>query len=220
MHIPSIHSLTVRLVVLSALLGAGADTFSRGAELPRYLQANLHTEPKTENRKMVAMRNGANLSLQEGIILYDEGDYSGAIAKFLESEMESTSSSIRVEALKYAAFSYCVTGRMDQCRRAFERALKIDARFSLNKGEAGHPVWGPVFQHTRIARPSRVPARVPKTPSTTAMREVAPVADLPVREKEAIVRIPYLEEKIFTNTQALEKQQRDRWRHADVWRSH
>jgi hypothetical protein len=56
-----------------------------------------------------------------------------------------------VTALKYTAFSYCVTSRPAQCRQAFDRALRLDPSFDLAPGEHGHPLWGPVFTKAKQA---------------------------------------------------------------------
>ena len=55
----------------------------------------------------------------------------------------------RVTALKYTAFSYCVTNRPTPCRQSFERALRLDPSFDLSPGEQGHPLWGPQFAKAR-----------------------------------------------------------------------
>lgn len=84
-------------------------------------------------------------ALREGIALYDEGDFNAAIKRLTSSDMIGASTRNRLSALKYTAFSYCVTGRPAPCRQAFERALRLDPSFDLAPGEHGHPQWGPVF---------------------------------------------------------------------------
>jgi tetratricopeptide (TPR) repeat protein len=89
-------------------------------------------------------------ALREGIRLYNEGDFNGAIKRLGSSDIRAGSPArIRVAALKYTAFSYCVTSRPKQCEQAFEKALKIDPDFTLESGEQGHPLWGPVFERAR-----------------------------------------------------------------------
>jgi hypothetical protein len=89
-------------------------------------------------------------ALREGIRLYNEGDFNGAIKRLGSNDIRAGSPArIRVEALKYTAFSYCVTSRPKQCEQAFEKALKIDPGFTLDSGEQGHPLWGPVFERAR-----------------------------------------------------------------------
>jgi tetratricopeptide (TPR) repeat protein len=90
-------------------------------------------------------------ALREGIRLYNEGDYNAAIKRLNSSDMNGASPRNRLAALKYTAFSYCVTGRQAQCRQTFERALKLDPDFDLAQGEHGHPLWGPVFVQARQA---------------------------------------------------------------------
>lgn len=92
--------------------------------------------------------------LKEGIASYNNGEYSSAI-KRLSSATEiwgaEGSKAGQLEALKYMAFSYCLTQRQALCRAQFERALKIDPAFDLAPGEKGHPLWGPVFAKTQKA---------------------------------------------------------------------
>lgn len=89
----------------------------------------------------------AALVLRDGIALYNNGNFGEAIKKLNSSEIWAANKdkALQVEAAKYLAFSYCVTGRASLCRQQFERALKIDPKFELAAGEKGHPLWGPVF---------------------------------------------------------------------------
>ncbi len=91
--------------------------------------------------------NADVLALKEGIALYNDGDYNGTIKKLANATeiWSSHNKSLQVSALKYMAFSYCVTSRAQLCRQQFERALKIDPGFDLLPSEIGHPIWGPVF---------------------------------------------------------------------------
>lgn len=81
----------------------------------------------------------------EGLRLYDAGHYYLAEAQFLSPAIWSADAQLQLQALKYLAFSYCVTERPIQCRFAFDRALQIDPSFHLGTAEASHPLWGPVF---------------------------------------------------------------------------
>lgn len=85
--------------------------------------------------------------LSDGMALYNDGDYSAAIKKLGNAPeiWNGHNKAIQVSALKYMAFSYCVTSRAQLCRQQFERALKIDPSFDLIPSEIGHPIWGPVF---------------------------------------------------------------------------
>lgn len=88
---------------------------------------------------------GDTQALREGIRLYENGDYNAAIRRLSSPEVANGPLRMRVTALKYTAFSYCLTNRAAQCQQAFEKALKLDPNFDLAPGERGHPLWSPVF---------------------------------------------------------------------------
>jgi hypothetical protein len=90
-------------------------------------------------------------TLLAGIRLYESGDFDRAIATLGGPQMRAAPSAMRVEALKYMAFSYGVTDQRAQCRRAFDQLLVIDADFELRKSERDHPMWGPVFEEAKSA---------------------------------------------------------------------
>lgn len=89
--------------------------------------------------------------LREGIRLYNEGDFNGAIRRLSARDVNNGPLPTRLTALKYLAFSYCVTSRPSLCRQAFDRALRLDPSFDLAPGEHGHPLWGPVFTKAKQA---------------------------------------------------------------------
>lgn len=82
--------------------------------------------------------------------LYNDGDYRGEIKRFTTAE-ESLKpyKDLELKGLKYTAFSYCLLGRQVQCRQQFEKAIKLDPSFDLEKGEKDHPLWGPVFKRVK-----------------------------------------------------------------------
>ena len=93
--------------------------------------------------------------LQEGIRMYNDGDYNGAIRRLSARDVNNGPLATRLQALKYLAFSYCVTSRPGPCRQAFDRALRLDPSFDLAPGEHGHPLWGPVFTKAKQAATAR-----------------------------------------------------------------
>lgn len=99
-----------------------------------------------------ATRFDASATLRDGIRLYANGDFAGAIATLDAPAFDNASVAIRTSALKYTAFSYCVTQRPVPCRQAFDKALRLDARFALAPGEEGHPMWSPVYDKARASR--------------------------------------------------------------------
>lgn len=117
-------------------------------------KAAPRTEARSDNRPRPDARSDTpgreQAALREGIRLYNEGDFNGAIKQLNSNDIRSGAPlRTRTTALKYTAFSYCVTSRPKQCQQAFERALKIDPGFSLEPGEEGHPLWGPAFERAK-----------------------------------------------------------------------
>ncbi|WP_295762134.1 TssQ family T6SS-associated lipoprotein [Undibacterium sp.] len=103
----------------------------------------------------VAVSNSAAdaQALKDGVLLYNNGDYNGAI-KLLGSPaiVASKNKAIKLDALKYSAFSYCVTAKAQLCRQQFDRAFKLDPSFKLSPAEIGHPIWGPEFSRSKTAQ--------------------------------------------------------------------
>jgi hypothetical protein len=109
----------------------------------------LREQPREPARERAS---DAAATLREGIRLYNNGDFTNAIVKFNAPEIQGANAATRTSALKYTAFSYCVTQRPAPCRQAFDRALRIDPDFALAPGEEGHPMWGPVFEKAKTGR--------------------------------------------------------------------
>jgi len=101
--------------------------------------------PSRPARTERAAPERADVTLREGIALFNDGDYNGAIRRLSGAEMNGAPLRTRVNGLKYMAFSYCVTGRQLACREHFVRAIRLDPNFNLAAGEQGHPLWGPEF---------------------------------------------------------------------------
>lgn len=104
--------------------------------------------PRSTTASPSAAQNPVD-ALNEGIQLYDKGEFNAAIRRLNAPEIRSADRSVQTRALKYMAFSYCVTSRQTLCRRQFEKALKIDPAFDLAPGEKGHPLWGSVFDRVK-----------------------------------------------------------------------
>lgn len=90
--------------------------------------------------------------LAEGIALYEKGDYNGAIKRLALANVPAAPKATQLSALKFTAFSYCLTGRQTLCRQQFEKALKIDPSFDLEAGEKGHPMWGPAWSKAKKSK--------------------------------------------------------------------
>jgi Tfp pilus assembly protein PilF len=84
-------------------------------------------------------------ALNEGIRQYDNGQHAAA-AKSLQDALDvGLSARQRADAHKHLAFIHCANGRTGACREEFRKALSVEPGMALAPAEAGHPVWGPVF---------------------------------------------------------------------------
>ena len=110
------------------------------------------TPPPAPAPAKPAAPSAGQVALAEGIELYNKGDFNGAIKRLGAAEITAGSKASQLEALKYQAFSYCVTSRKTLCGKQFEKALKLDPAFDLAPGEHGHPLWGPVFTRLKKAK--------------------------------------------------------------------
>jgi len=99
-----------------------------------------------ENLAATFSSKGEN-ELEFGIRAYEDGEYTYA-SRLLQASLDAglRGTSNRMRAHKYLAFIHCVSGRTQQCRDEFKKALDIDPSFALREDEAGHPIWGPVYR--------------------------------------------------------------------------
>lgn len=81
---------------------------------------------------------------------YEEGNYVSSM-KGLEAVLanKSASRAQKIRANKYMAFISCISSREKSCREYFKNILEISQDFNLSAAEAGHPIWGPVFQSVK-----------------------------------------------------------------------
>jgi hypothetical protein len=136
------------LSLLACLLGATLVTACAtkpGAAPGGAAPAGSHARLESADRPAATAPAPSSAGLKEGIALYNNGDYNGAIKRLGALDVAAGPKATQLEALKYTAFSYCVTSRQTLCRQQFDKALKLDASFDLEPGEHGHPLWGPVF---------------------------------------------------------------------------
>jgi hypothetical protein len=107
-------------------------------------------------------KRAGELALAEGVDLYNQGNYAGAIKKLQESaEIWTEVTTIRVEALKHMAFSACLNKQRTPCRQYFDRLLELEPTFELTPAETGQPDWTPIFKQAKQAASN--PARRPAT---------------------------------------------------------
>lgn len=86
-------------------------------------------------------------ALLAGMRLYEDAQYSQAEQQLIAA-LKSGLASPRDQAAahKLLAFIFCASNRTTECEAAFRAARRVDASFALSKSEAGHPLWGPVYQ--------------------------------------------------------------------------
>lgn len=93
------------------------------------------------------MERPAERALFDGIRAYDEGQYApaeAALRKALAAGLRSGRD--QASAHKLLAFITCTSERLAECEAAFRAARAADPAFVLNRSEAGHPLWGPVYR--------------------------------------------------------------------------
>lgn len=89
----------------------------------------------------------AEQALLAGLRAYEDAQYADAEKQFgLALQLGLPSPKDRAAAEKHLAFIYCTTNRVTECEAAFRAARQADPKFALSKSEAGHPLWGPVYQ--------------------------------------------------------------------------
>ena len=89
----------------------------------------------------------AERSLLAGLKAYDDAQYESAERLFRDALGAGLASPRdRAEAHKRLAFLHCAAGRLGDCESEFRLARQADRSFALDKSEAGHPVWGPVYK--------------------------------------------------------------------------
>jgi hypothetical protein len=82
---------------------------------------------------------------------YEDGNYvtsMNALETVLATKTASRAQKIR--ANKYMAFISCISSHEKSCREYFKNILEISPDFNLSAAEAGHPIWGPVFQSVKM----------------------------------------------------------------------
>jgi len=107
--------------------------------------------PGGEKSVSDAFDRPAERNLLLGLRAYDEGQYPEAERALNEAlRLKLNTPKDRATAYKTLAFIYCTSGRTGDCSTAFKSARTADPSFSLSKAEAGHPVWGPVYEHSKF----------------------------------------------------------------------
>ncbi len=119
------------------------------------------TKPSPEQKAQAESNEKGRAALLKGISFYQAGDYPAAESALLSHDIWDAQDATKISALKYLAFTYCVTERKTLCRQSFDRALQLDGGFNLEPAEHAHPLWGSAFESARADR-----SRLANNPST------------------------------------------------------
>jgi tetratricopeptide (TPR) repeat protein len=148
----------IRLALVTALLSACAP-----------LQEVV--KPPAPQVTEVQLHEKAWLNFASGLRQYEAGSYDDAM-KSLTASLDHgvLPRSEQATARKHMAFIHCVSGRDQQCREEFRKAMEIDPKFELTTAEAGHPIWGPIYSNVRaqLIASTVAPAPSPKPPLAKA----------------------------------------------------
>ena len=109
-------------------------------------------EPTAEERAAMAREAAGRRHVDLGIAHFEAGNYAEAEHMLLTPEVWQASSDQQLRALKFLAFTYCVSERPQLCRQSFERAFQLDPEFDLEPAEQGHPLWGQAYAEARAAQ--------------------------------------------------------------------
>lgn len=89
----------------------------------------------------------AERTLYDGLRAYEDGQYAAAEQSLRQALSHALASARdRATAHKLLAFIQCTSGRLAECEAEFRAARLADPAFALNRAEAGHPQWGPVYR--------------------------------------------------------------------------
>lgn len=131
----------------NALLDKRARAFARLALATLALTAAGCTTRAPAPGLADLMERPAERALLEGVRAYDDGQYASAEAALRRAVTAGLASPRdRASAHKLLAFITCTSERLPECEAAFRAARAADPAFALNRSEAGHPVWGPVYR--------------------------------------------------------------------------
>lgn len=111
------------------------------------LAAACASKPPAPSGLAELLERPAERALVEGLRAYDDGQYAQAetaLQRALAAGLASPRD--RASAHKLLAFIACTSERLAACQAAFRAAREADPAFALNRSEAGHPLWGPVYR--------------------------------------------------------------------------
>ena len=141
---------TLRTVLAAALLtlaGCTPGPSSLSVNLEGLLDLLAHA-----NLSGFPLRSQAQSLLALALRQYEDGEFGEAEVHLTAALDKGLAPHERVVAHKHLAFIHCAAERPPQCRYEFLNALRADPAMELERAEAGHPVWGPVFVSLKSPR--------------------------------------------------------------------
>jgi Tfp pilus assembly protein PilF len=109
-------------------------------------------EPSAEEKAAMAREAAGRRHVELGVAHFEAGNYPEAEHMLLTPEVWQAGVAQQLRALKFLAFTYCVSERPLQCSQSFERAFQLDPNFDLEPAERGHPLWGRAFSAVQSAQ--------------------------------------------------------------------
>ena len=105
------------------------------------------------------------------------GQYDAVITQVNNTPaLSSGSVQLHTTALKYKAFSECLTEAKRSCASTFEQILTLNPNFTLLPAEKSHPSWGPVFE--RIQAEHQPGSGITASPGTQTSGSITPIRPL------------------------------------------
>jgi hypothetical protein len=103
------------------------------------------------------------------------GQYDAVITQVTNTPTLNTGSvALHTSALKYKAFSECLTEAKRSCTSTFEQILTLNPNFTLLPAEKSHPSWGPVFERVQAEhQPGKTTG--PGTPAGGSITPIRPL---------------------------------------------
>jgi len=128
-------SIASRLLSLTALLAAGVLL----SACSLWSSSDSNTLSSADEAQLRPVRES-----------FMAGQYEAVIAQVDNTPaLTSGSVGLHTSALKYKAFSECLTEAKRSCASTFERILTLNPSFTLLPAEKSHPSWGPVFERVQ-----------------------------------------------------------------------
>ena len=149
--------------------------------------------------------------LGDGIRLFEQGEFYAAAGRLRNlPDLQSASKATQIIALKYLAFSYCVTNRRTLCQRQFESALKLDPNFELAPAERGHPIWKVVYERAKSAMRKAPPPPPPASASAPKTKQDKTQTKSDARKAGRASNVKATQEKAAQDRAAQDKMAQDK----------